>query len=80
LELVDIAQLRVLDNKRRKITAIPYETMTYGAWKSAKKKRARSRQEKDEKWYVVANAPEPFMPVNTRTVKRYLHGSAWWKS
>ena len=79
LKLVDIKELRVLDKSGREIGAIPYDTMRYADWERAKAKRARPWAEEEGQWYVVANPPEPFIPLNRRTVRKYLHGSTWWK-
>ena len=76
LKLVSIKQLRVLDKGNLPIGAIPYETISYKEWKKAKASRARPR---NEEWYVVANPGWPFTPLTRRRVKKYLHGSTWWK-
>ena len=68
LELIDIEKLRrTLPDQWEDLLA-HCEKISYKDWSQAKKGRARW---KPEKWYLVKNPPEPFLPVTAERLKSY---------
>ena len=69
LYLIDIEEVRRTKPRDLENALTHCEKISYKAWKDAKKRRARR---KPEKWYLVKNPPEPFLPVTAERLKSYL--------
>jgi len=72
LYLLDIEAIRGIPETQLENALTHCEKISYKDWMAAKGKRSRR---KPEKWYIVLNPPEPFLPVTPARLRRYSGGT-----